>query len=157
MSSVIDLPESGYAVKQVYAGEQLVRPQNPNEAGQDAGNASFGWDWRRVPGAEREFEVIVSLTIHPNELRPELAKVATVGRFEIVGEKPAVSFEDFVAIQAVAILLPYPRQFISNLTANSPLGCFYLPTINVLKLMEGVDRSKATGVQDRAQPLPGEA
>ncbi len=155
MSSVIELPESGYAVKQVYAGEQVVQPRDPS-SDKDSGNATFGWDWRYVPdSAQKEFEVILSLSIHPNVARPEFVRVSAVGRFEVVGKSPAVSLDDFVGAQAVAILLPYARQFISNLTANSPLGCFYLPTINVAKLMEPVDRAKATGAIERQSSQGG--
>jgi len=147
MSNVVDLPESGYSILKVYAGEQVIRPRVPDDDKGEKGTASFGWDWRRLP-VEREFEVVLSLVIHPNQQRPEYVRVSTVGRFEIVGDTPSVSFDDFVAQQAVAILLPYARQFISGLTANSVFGCFYLPTINVAKLMAGVDRSKATGAAD---------
>ena len=140
-----ELPKSGYSITKVYATEQVLRPRQAEDA-DNIGRASFGWDWRRVPSGE--FEVLIDLAVYPTENRPQYVSVSTVGRFRQVGPAPSVPLEDFVTRQAVAILLPYARQFLSNLTANSEAGCYYLPTINVEKLMAGIDTSGATGEQD---------
>jgi preprotein translocase subunit SecB len=73
-----------------------------------------------------------------------------IGLFRKVAEVPKVSLTEFVTLQAVAILLPYLRQFLTSLTINALAGPYYLPTLNVADLMKDFDPAKATGAKQLA-------
>jgi preprotein translocase subunit SecB len=143
------LPLSGYAIGKVYATAQELRHQ-PATLGASQDVINFGWDWRQVD--DRTFEVRIVVSVGPTERRDSFFSTDVVGRFRRVTEAPAVSQEDFVRLQAVALLLPYARQFLSNLTANSVHGTYYLPTVNVTALMQDFDVSKATGAGEIGEP-----
>jgi hypothetical protein len=57
--------------------------------------------------------------------------------------------ERFAALHAVAILLPYARQYLTNLTVNTLAGAYYLPAVNTVELMKGFDPSKTTAASQR--------
>lgn len=139
---------TGYSIVIVYTPTVELHMTSPDKA-VDAADVQFGWDWRR--GDEDIFEVQIRLSMEPVKSRPYKANVVTVGRFRQTDENPSVSVEDFVALQAPAVILPYARQCLASLTAGTPFGAFHLPLINTSELMERFDLNAATGAK---QALP---
>src|SRR5438552_3649708 len=113
MTTVKDVPLSGYTISSIHTIRQRVEPREVAE-GSEKGIANFGWDWRLI--AEDLFEVLVTVTIEPDNDRPYETSVELVGRFRRLSPTPSVQLEDFAQLQAVAILLPYVRQFLATLT-----------------------------------------
>ncbi len=142
-------PLSGYAIERVYTLEQSLRPIKsdalplPNES-----DVNFGWDWRYLkPGV---LEVKLVLGLEPDTTHPFEARITTVGTFIVTGE-PKVPIEEFVRLQAVAILLPYARQYLANLTVNTLTGPMHLPSLDVQVMMARFDPEKTTGAHQRRE------
>lgn len=142
-----ELPLSGYSIITVYSTNQELRHKDAGEPAEH-GSLRVGWDWRWVE--HRVFEVSISVALEPAPSRDEFSIVNAVGRFRQVGESQTPTLEEFVRLQAVAILLPYARQFLTSLTANSIYGAYYLHTLNVVQLTKDFDPAKTTGARQGA-------
>lgn len=141
-------PLSGYSVLKVYSTEQLLTVKKPDEDDSNHDGIQFGWDWRWIE--PRVFEIRITMAVEPSAERHQYVATNVIGRFRQVDDAPRIPVSDFASLQAVAILLPYARQFISTLTGNAFLGAYYLPTMNVVSLMEGFDPLKATAVSQES-------
>jgi preprotein translocase subunit SecB len=150
MTADRSVPQSGYQLLKVYTTELVSRTVNePLETPTHEGTLSFAWDWR-IGDSRSLFEVRLGVTVGATVDRPEHLSVRLVGRFSQVGDSPTVELEQFVQLHAVAILLPYVRQSLSNATANSYLGPYYLPTLAASGLMTRFDFAKSTGARQLA-------
>jgi len=136
-----ELPTSGYALVKIYTPAMEMRHREAGERSEHD-QVSFGWDWRVTK--DEFFEVRITVAVEPHPARRDHASVALVGVFRQVGDKASLSREEFVSLQAVAILLPYARQILSSLTAYSADRPFYLPTLNVAALMKDFDPAQTT-------------
>jgi preprotein translocase subunit SecB len=138
-------PLSGYAIERVYMLEQSLKTISRNQLPlPKESDVSFGWDWRHLkPGV---FEVKLILGLEPDTSHPFTAWVTTVGTFQVSGS-PKVPVEEFVRLQAVAILLPYARQYLANLTVNTLSGACHLPSLDVQDMMTQFDPNKTTGAR----------
>lgn len=56
--------------------------------------------------------------------------VKMVGVFECVGESPLKDYEAFGKVNGAAIIFPYIREIISNLSLKAGLGPIVLPPVN---------------------------
>lgn len=147
MSTIKDLPLSGYALSGVFTKMQELREKDLPADKERQGAINVGWDWAFV--GDEAFDVEVSVSVEPTKERPEYFATAVVGRFRQLGQAPSVELEKFAHLQAVAILLPYVRQVLSNLTSLSPYGnAFYLPSLNVVNMMKDFDPKNATGANE---------
>src|SRR5688500_4662860 len=138
-------PLSGYSITKVYSSRQLFETKDESDNSTDHGALRFGWDWRWV--APKVFEVKITVEIQPSATRRQYAYVDAIGQFQQVDEKPTIDVGQFVQLQAIAILLPYARQFLSAMTSVSAEGAFYLPSLNVAILMKGFDATKTTAAR----------
>ncbi len=152
MSAVQEIPLSGYSILDVYATKlsYAVRPSSTTSEGD--GKDEFGWDWRII--SDTEFEVRITITVGA-PIHQLTADTTVVGRFARSGT-PTVGIQEFASLQAVAILLPYARQYLAAVTTNAPRGAFHLPTVNVVELMKNFDPSKTTAARQLAQAPPAE-
>lgn len=145
------LPLSGYLLDRVYISEAKLEPQKPVDENEPEPVVNFGWDWR-YSSDRSAFEVRLTLVIEPAKGRAYRASIDTIGRFQAVVDQPSVPVDQFVRLQAVAILLPYARQHLTNLTVNTRPGAYYLPSLNITELMKDFDPEKTTGAgQTRAR------
>src|SRR5687768_5400922 len=105
-------PLSGYTIERILSTNQELsaRAAEVNEA--EHGALRFGWDWEIID--EKVFEVKISVAVEPSLDRPEFMATNVIGRFRQVSGEPSISREEFAGLQAVAILLPYARQFLSS-------------------------------------------
>ena len=141
MSDDKTLPLSGYAISGVHTISQVLQPKEATDSAE--GGVRFGWDWRQVE--QDVFEVLIRLAVEPAAARPYSASVELVGRFRQTVPSPSVPREEFASLQAVAILLPYARQFLATLTLSTASGAYHLPSVNVAALMQGFDVKATTG------------
>lgn len=144
---------SGYSIANVYILEQSLVPATADAltGASEEGDLTVGWDWRHVQ--TDVFEVKLELLKAPGRRRPYTAAVTTVGTFQRAGN-PSVSLHEFVRVQAVAILLPYGRQFLATLTGNTPPGPVHIPTLNVVAMTQSFDPEKATGFRQERESAP---
>lgn len=145
---------TGYRLTRMYALEQSYRIR-ANEQHASAGSVGrqfqISWDWR-VSGA-RTFDVIVTLTALPSDEQPDEGRVSLVATFEAGPEQQTVSFGDFVRFNAPAMLIPFAREAVAQITARGPYGSFILVPFNVVGVMSSFDPMLATGMQQlRADP-----
>lgn len=63
--------------------------------------------------------------------------VEIVGKFNLIGEHNNEEVVSLCRLNATAILFPYLRGYISNLTSLSGISTIILPTINVERFLEG--------------------
>ena len=134
MSNTPDSHLSGYTIRRIFTpqlvfegiGEGADLPET------EAGNLTLGWDWKA--GSGHEFEVILTASIAATRPRPERVRVVLVGSFEVVGERPSVDPETFARRHAPAILFPYLRETIANLTIRGLFGALHLPPFNLQAL-----------------------
>lgn len=136
--------ESGYVLESVFFPvQQLVTA--PADSADSASDVRWGWDWRW--NDHERFEVGLLLGAPSTEARPERLEVAASAAFRVVGEAQTVSVEAFAHSHAPALLFPYIRQVVDDLTSRSPLGRVLLPPTNVLALMQKFSADEATGVK----------
>jgi len=156
MKTTKEIPLSGYSIQQVYASHLSFDARPSKNLPDIPVDDEFGWDWRLV--SDGEFEVRITVSIGAAKNRALVASTTVVGRFSSSGT-PNVPVEKFVGLQAVAILLPYARQYLAAATVNSPTGAFHLPTINVVELMKNFDPDKTTAARQRAElaSVPGQS
>jgi hypothetical protein len=143
MTETEELPQTGYILERIYTNWQRLEVAQPKPDADDPGGWIFGWDWN-IRG-ERTFEVVVSLGMEPTPGRHEKISVSAVARFSVGGGTQSAGFDEFVKLQAVAILFPFAREMVSSLTTKSFFGPVLIPPVNIVKLMEGKDPSLATG------------
>ncbi len=132
--------DSGYVLESLNFPLQSLRATAP-EAHEQA--PEWGWDWR---WKDRDhFEVGVVFSGPSIDARPEKIEVAVNAVFRIVGEIQTVPVGDFAHGPAVALLFPYLRQVVDDLTSRSPFGRVLLPPANTVALMSKFDASQARG------------
>jgi preprotein translocase subunit SecB len=80
--------------------------------------------------------ITVKQTLHYsqvfNEVEQITAQVTMVGVFEKFGESQ-LDLEQFGHVNAAAIIYPYIREHLSNLSAKAGLGLIFLPPVNLTK------------------------
>lgn len=117
----------------------------------EEGQFQWGWDWQWVDHDHFEVGIIVSLAATRG--RPYDIEVAVTGRFKPAGEDQPISVPEFAHRNGPAILFPYVRQAIDDLTSRAHTTRLLLPPINVQLMMAEVDPSDAKGATE-GRPAP---
>lgn len=108
----------------------------------------IGWDWAWVE-QDRSFDVAVSLERRPEKKRPEQIMVQVVGRFTLTGHPTSVQIDEFALNNATAILFPYARQVLFQLSANGPFGAQVVQPVNIANVVARFDPRTATAARQR--------
>src|SRR4051812_35856732 len=130
MTTSKDLPSSGYSIVKIYSTAAELRSVRRSDELPERPSLSVGWDWH-LARSEESFEVRLTVGVHAHRERPYTATVDVVGRFKKSGDTASVSLDTFARVHAVAILLPYAREFLTQLTSRTLSGAYYLPALNV--------------------------
>jgi preprotein translocase subunit SecB len=138
--------ESGYVLEALYFPLQQIGPDHAEDEGEHT-DIAWGWDWR-WNDADR-FEVGLMLGIPPTTSRPEKLEVAATAVFRVVGVAQTVQPTEFAHTHAPAVLFPYVRQVVDELTSRSPYGRVLLPPTNVVALMGNFEPAESTGAKQR--------
>lgn len=75
--------------------------------------------------------VILTQTHENNEQFSFMIKMA--GVFECIGESELTNYEEFGKVNGAAIIFPYIREHITNLSMKAGLGLIILPPVNFTK------------------------
>ena len=86
-----------------------------------------GFGQLAAPSSQIEVELTVNVSVPTSdETQPMLASAKMVGWFELVGEVPAQAIDNFGNINGPAILYPFAREVIANLTMKGAFRlCYY--------------------------------
>ena len=132
--------DSGYVLESLTFPLQSIRAVAPERERQVP---EWGWDWR---WKDRDhFEVGLLFSDPSIDARPEKIEVSVNAVFRVVGEVQTVPVADFAHGPAVALLFPYLRQVVDDLTSRSPFGRILLPPTNIVALMANFDSSQSSG------------
>ena len=88
---------------------------------------------------EDQAMVILRCVVFEDYIEKELpfyVNVEIVGNFFLNGDFTNEEVLNLCKVNATAVLFPYLRAYISNLTALAGVPCVILPTINIQKLLE---------------------
>jgi preprotein translocase subunit SecB len=147
---------SGYRLSRLYYPRQSYALNDPTELPAEEGDTedserefSVAWDWR-ITGESR-FSISLGILIPATRRAPELIEVGVVGDFHVIGDTPSVDIKQFVTANGPAILFPYLRQAISQLTTNGPRGSYMLPALNILEMLKDHSYDESTGAQQLAE------
>lgn len=146
------LPSAGYLVRNVYAVDQRYRivTVDPEIEVAERRDVSVSWDWRVIE--EGVYEVRLQFDIGPTQEIPEFLAYAVVGTFDATPESDRqVELSDFVQTHAVATLIPYIREGLSNLSSRGPFGAYRLPIVNAVRLAENMRFDESTGAKQLAE------
>lgn len=150
----------GYRLRRVYTTEQkqeLVSDDTEIPESEEDRELSFFWDWR-LSGSQFDahsdsgfaevealsFDVAVGVNVGPSPLDHSRYVCTVVGDFVGTIEQD-LGLEKFVKLNSVAMLFPYLRQVVTNLSGWAPGETLYLPIINVGLLEGGLVMEDARG------------
>lgn len=136
-------PGTGYSLQSIHTTRASYQSARETSETPEERELAFRWDWRLQ--GERGFEVLLGATVGPMRGRPDAMEAVVVGTFSIVGEVQSIDLRRFVSLNAPALLMPYLREVLTNLSAHGPHGPFILPPINVVVLSESFDMQASTG------------
>lgn len=97
-----------------------------------------------------DVELLVRIDPDEEHRQPYALTVAYVGRFQFGDLPEGLAPERFVKRNAAAILFPYVREMIGNLTARGAYGPLHLPPINVVAMLER--RESSEDLEHESQP-----
>ncbi|HEY3377785.1 MAG TPA: protein-export chaperone SecB [Armatimonadota bacterium] len=120
-----------------YMVNRVVFELNPSFTG-DTAELAFTVE-RQVELALPELSVTLAVDVFPNAAAqnyPFSMSLNVTGFFMLEGEG-ADTAQQLAEMNAVAILYPYIRALATTYTANANITPLILPTINVVKMLEG--------------------
>jgi len=139
--------ETGYVLEALHFPIQLLTVASPEG---DSRDAEWGWDWRWKD--HDHFEVGFLFSALPADARPEKLQVSANAIFRVVGDNQTVPIATFAHGHAPALLFPYIRQVVDELTSRSPYGRLLLPPMNIIALMGSFDPDDASGSKSGRPP-----
>lgn len=147
---------AGFRLIRIYVGRQSYAlaegGEELPEGDTDEREFAVAWDWRLSDDDPNEFSIAIGITVQPNAEAPERVEARVVGDFLSSGVT-SVSLESFVKGNGPAILFPYVRQLITQLTSSGPIGAFYLPAVNMLEVLKTYEFSESTGAKQLSRQL----
>jgi preprotein translocase subunit SecB len=146
MKTPREAPTSGFHLLRVIAVQQAHSIESEETGFPQARSFTVRWDW--TVGDDRQFDVFLGVEVRPSRDAPERVVVGVVGEFQLELGVPSLSLQSFVQTAAPAILFPYVRETISSLTGRGPHGSYYLPSINVVRMMKSYDFEATSGAQE---------
>jgi preprotein translocase subunit SecB len=88
--------------------------------------------------ASNRAHVTLRLVVTPSDT-PALFKqllVCVEGEFSVEEGSPGDALQRFASLQAPVLLFPYVRQVVTSLTAESRIGAFIVPPLNMTAIIE---------------------
>lgn len=114
------------------------------ELGEDR-PVGFIWDWNVLD--EDTVSVLLGVQVGATRETPERVRYAATA-VAVFGEAPThPGFFDLIRVHLPAIIFPYLREGVANLTSRGPYGLFQLPPTNVAKLAERFPLKESSGYE----------
>lgn len=107
------------------------------------------------PASQIEVELTVNVSVPTSdETQPMVASAKMLGLFELVGEAPAEVINTFGNVNGPAILYPFVREVIANLTMKGGVPPVLLPTMNFVEVYALSQQQKQQQVPQLADAGP---
>lgn len=155
-----EVRSAGYDLQRLYASEQnheMVDDSDELPQDDEVRDVGCFWDWRLLDVYQPEasddevdpdavegvwFDIAVGVQVGPAVDDQNRYKATIVGRFwgPVGGEVP---LHQFARLNGVALIFPYLRQCVSDLSEWAPGEAFYLPVVNVVRVMKGIPQDVA--------------
>jgi len=123
---------AGVVVEQIRFDDMKAGEMRPK-------NLQFGLLIERRPGETPSVaEAVLRFTLRPGEgdVSTFYLEIALAGRFEQDADNANMPLDAFLRINGPALLVPFARELIANVTARSRHGLVLLPAINVVALVQ---------------------
>lgn len=106
-------------------------------------NLRYGFRIERRPG-ELAAEAVLHLTISAGEgeTSPFVLDVSMAGRFEQDAADANLPMDTFLRVNGPALVLPFVRELVANITVRSRYGLVLLPTLNVVALVQRLESAE---------------
>jgi preprotein translocase subunit SecB len=92
---------------------------------------------RKIWQSPPSLDVTIGIRIASREPSGKFAlEVSMTGRFEAIEQTPNLSLQEFASVNGPAIVMPFVREVVANITARSRNGIILLPAMNVLALAQ---------------------
>jgi preprotein translocase subunit SecB len=92
---------------------------------------------RKLWTSPPSLDVTIALRISAPEPSTKFAlEIAMTGRFEPIEQTPNLALQEFAAVNGPAIVMPFVREAVANITARSRNGIVLLPAVNVVALAQ---------------------
>ena len=118
----------------------------PNETGTEAISDDVG---SRSPpvrfvfgdseSESNKFQKYIGVETTPDPANPYRLQVGVVGSFEVLEEAGDVSLQRFRRYHAPAILFPYLRETVANITDRTMFNAIHLPPANLFALVDSAE------------------
>jgi preprotein translocase subunit SecB len=96
-----------------------------------------------VPEDNTQALVSLTITVKPKDPKEfNQFEVTVEGRFRPTADEYKAKLKDFVDRQGAALLLPFAREVIANVTMRSRVGPLLLPPLNVYNITESAGAEK---------------
>lgn len=93
-----------------------------------------------------DITVLVRVTPKGVEGARFILEASVTGTFQHAEESPNMSLADFAEVNGPAIVFPFVREFVTNITARSRQGLILMPPINIAALAAKQRESTSTNV-----------
>ncbi len=67
---------------------------------------------------------------------------AMIGRFGVISDKENMSLDQFIKVNGPALMVPYIRETISNITMRSGLKPVIIPPINIVSMVQNQEKAE---------------
>lgn len=102
----------------------------------------FKYNIRRNPENRSQAWVFLSFSMGDQELKTSsfYISITVAGYFEVFGEDDEETILGFYKTNALAILYPYLRSIVSEITSKGTQSPLILPTLNIVALFEEMEQ-----------------
>ncbi len=108
----------------------------PDERKPDSLQFNFGIQRRRFEDESlREVSVVVRILPALGQTSRLSLDAVVTGRFQKLDGPGVMAFDEFAKANAPALVMPYVRELVTNITARSRHGAIIFPPVNVVKLV----------------------
>jgi preprotein translocase subunit SecB len=108
----------------------------PSERKPDGLQFSFGIQRRHFENPDAlEVTVIVRIAPRPGEAISFKLEAAVTGRFQKLDGPGVLSLEEFAKTNGPALVMPYVRELVTNISARTRHGTIIFPPVNVIALV----------------------
>lgn len=125
-----NIKKSGFEIKQLLLVESNFSRINEVHFGDDVkSELNINTDVAVNDNVINVAETVTVKQIFENTEQVNI-RVKMVGTFECVGETKLTNFDEFGRINGAAIIFPYIREHITNISAKAGIGLIILPPVN---------------------------
>jgi preprotein translocase subunit SecB len=133
---------AGFHFNSVVVDRLSLRDLSPGETRPEALKFSFKFR-RRMTQDPPGVEITVLVDIRPQEGSSFLLEAEISGQFEREDGPQVLTLEDFAKANGPALVMPYARELVTNITARTRHGVIIFPPVNIVQLVMDEEKPPA--------------